>query len=64
MFEKIEGQGSQLDQVVMTAKQHLEAPVIEKIIQDPTEREAQVKQQVEAARVNLEAFEEALPRLE
>jgi hypothetical protein len=64
VFEEIEGQGSQLDQVVVTTEQCLEGPVTEKMIQELTEQEAQVKQQVEAARVKLEAFEEALTRPE
>jgi hypothetical protein len=32
MFEEIEGQGSQLDQVVATVEQCLECPVTEKLI--------------------------------
>jgi hypothetical protein len=32
MFEDIEGQGLQLDQVVATMEQHLEGPVTEKMI--------------------------------
>jgi hypothetical protein len=57
VFEEIEGQGSQLDQVVATVEQCLEGPVTEKMIQELAEQEAQAKQQVEAARVKLEAFE-------
>jgi hypothetical protein len=64
VFEEIEGQGSQLDQVVATVEQCLEGPVTEQMIQELIEQEAQVKQQVEAARVKLEAFEAALPRPE
>jgi uncharacterized protein YdcH (DUF465 family) len=64
VFEEIDGQGSQLDQVVATVEQCLEGPVTEKTIQELTEQEAQVKQQVEAARVKLEAFEAALSRPE
>jgi hypothetical protein len=64
MFEEIDGQGSQLDQVVASVEQHLEGPVTEKMIQELTEQEAQAKQQVEAARVKLEAFEAALTRPE
>jgi hypothetical protein len=60
VFEEIEGQGSQLDQVVATVEQHLEGPVTEQMIQEIIEQEAHVKQQVEAARVKLEAFEAAL----
>jgi hypothetical protein len=43
MFEDIEGQGSQLDQVVVTMEQHLEGPITEKMIQEFTEQEAQAK---------------------
>jgi hypothetical protein len=38
----------------------LEGHVIEQTIQELVEKEAQVKKQVEAARVNLEAFKAAL----
>jgi hypothetical protein len=64
LFEEIEGQGSQLEQVVTTVEQCLEGPVTEKVIQEFTEQEALVKQQVEAARAKLEAFEAVLPRSE
>jgi hypothetical protein len=64
VFKDIDGQGSQLDQVVATVEQCLEGPVTEKTIQELAEQEAQAKQQVEAARVNLEAFEATLSRPE
>jgi hypothetical protein len=64
IFEEIEGQGSQLDQVVSIVEQHLEGPVTEKVIQEFIEQEALVKQQVEASRAKLEAFEAVLPRSE
>jgi hypothetical protein len=64
VFEDIDGQGSKLDQVVAIVEQHLEGPVIEKTIQELVEQEAQEKQQVEVARVKLEAFEAALSRPE
>jgi hypothetical protein len=64
VFEEIEGQGSQLDQVVATVEQHLEGPVTEKVLQELTEQEAQAKQQVEAARAKLKAFKAVLPRSE
>jgi hypothetical protein len=64
VFEEIDGQGSQLDQVVATVEQCLEGPVTEQMIQELIEQEAQAKQQVEAARVKLEAFEAALSRPE
>jgi hypothetical protein len=34
IFEEIEGQGSNLDQVVATVEQHMEGPVIEQVIQE------------------------------
>jgi hypothetical protein len=60
MLEEIDGQGSQLDQVVVSIEQHLEGPVIEKTIQELVEKEAQAKQQVKAAQVKLEAFKAVL----
>jgi hypothetical protein len=49
VFEEIEGQGSQLDQVVATMEQRLEGHVTRKMIQEFAEQEAEVKQQVEVA---------------
>jgi hypothetical protein len=40
VFEDIDGQGSQLDQVVAVVEQCLEGPVTEKIVQELTEQEA------------------------
>ena len=45
-------------------KQCLEGLVTKQVIQEFAEKEAPVKQQVEADRSKLEAFEEALPRSE
>jgi hypothetical protein len=64
VFKEIEGQGSQLDQVVAIVEQCLERPVTEQMIQELIEQEAQVKHQVEETRVNLEAFKETLTRPE
>jgi hypothetical protein len=64
LFEEIEGQGSQLDQLVATVEQRLEGPVTEQVIQEFTEQEALAKQQVEAARAKIKAFEAVLPRSE
>jgi hypothetical protein len=47
IFEEVEGQGSQLDQVVVTVDQRLERPVTEKVIQKFVEQEALENQQVE-----------------
>jgi hypothetical protein len=49
LFEDIEGQGSQLDQMVTIVEQHLEGPITEQLIQEFFEQEALVKKQVEAA---------------
>jgi hypothetical protein len=64
LFEEIEGQGSQLEQVVVKVEQCLERPVIEKVIHEFIEKEALAKQQVEATRAKLEAFEAVFPKLE
>jgi hypothetical protein len=45
-------------------EQRLEGLVTKKIIQEFTEKEAMVKQQVEVARANIEAFEAEFPRSE
>jgi hypothetical protein len=45
LFEEIEGQGAQLEQVVTTVEQCLEGPVTKKVIQEFTEKEALGKQQ-------------------
>jgi hypothetical protein len=64
LFEEVEGQGSQLDQLVATVEQCLEGPVTEQVIQEFTEQEALAKKQVEESRANLEAFEAVFPRSE
>jgi hypothetical protein len=61
IFEEVEGQGSQLDQLVVIVEQCLEGPIIEQVIQEFVEKEALVKKQVETARAKLKAFEAALP---
>jgi hypothetical protein len=48
LFEKIEGRGVEMEQVVTTVEQCLEGPVMENTIQDFTEQEALAKQHVEA----------------
>jgi hypothetical protein len=50
--------------MVATMEQSLEGLVIEQMIQDLIEKEAQAKKQLEVARVKLEAFEAAFPRSE
>jgi hypothetical protein len=64
LFEDIEGQGSNLEQVLTIVEQHLEGLVTEQLIQEFTEQEALTKKQVEAAQANLEAFEVVFPRSE
>jgi hypothetical protein len=44
LFEEIEGRGVELEQVVTIIEQHLEGPVMEKVIQDFIEHEALAKQ--------------------
>jgi hypothetical protein len=44
IFEEVEGQGSQLDQLFATVEQCLEGTIIEKVIQDFIEKEALMKQ--------------------
>ena len=61
VFENIEGQVSEMDQVVALVEQHLEGPVTEKMIQEFIEQDAHAKKQVEVARDKLKAFEAALP---
>jgi hypothetical protein len=48
LFVEIEGRGEELEQVVTAAEHRLEGPVNEAVIQEFTEQEALVQQQVEA----------------
>jgi hypothetical protein len=64
IFEEIEGQGSQLDQMVTKMEQRLERPTTEKLIQEISEQEVLVKKQVKEARDKLEDFEAVFPRYE
>ena len=57
MFTEVESQGAELEQIIITAEQRLEGPVNDTVIQEFIEHEATTKQQVEAARAKLEAFE-------
>jgi hypothetical protein len=50
LFEEIEGQGSQLEQVVAIVEQHLERLVTKQVIQEFSKQEALAKQQLEVAR--------------
>jgi hypothetical protein len=49
LFEEIEGQGSQLEQMVMTVEHHLEGPVTKQVIQEFSKKESLAKQQVKKA---------------
>jgi hypothetical protein len=49
IFEEIEGQCSQLDQMVATVEQRVEGLVTKQVIQEFIEQEALAKKQVEAA---------------
>jgi hypothetical protein len=62
VYEEIDGHGSRLDQVVAAVEQCLEGLATKQIIQELIEKEAQAKQQVEVAQVNLEDFEATLSR--
>jgi hypothetical protein len=42
VFEEIKGQGSQLDQVVVTIEQCLEGPATERMIQEFIEQDSEV----------------------
>jgi hypothetical protein len=64
LFTEVEGQGAKLDQVVTTAKQRLEGPINDAVIQEFTEQEVVAQQQVQAARAKLEAFKSELVRPE
>jgi hypothetical protein len=64
LFTKVESQGAELEQVVTAAKQHLEGPVNDAVIQEFTEQEATTKHQFKGARAKIEAFEVELIRPE
>jgi hypothetical protein len=64
LFTKVESQGAELEQIVITTEQCLEGPVNDAVIQEFTEKEVVAQQQVEAARAKLEAFEAELLRPE
>jgi hypothetical protein len=61
-FTEVEGQGEEMEQVVIVAEQHLEGPVNEVFIQEFATQEAMEQQQVEEARAKLEDFDAKLPR--
>jgi hypothetical protein len=64
LFEEIEGQGSQLEQVVTTLKQRLEGSITKKLIQDFIKKEYLVKKKFKATLAKLKALEAVLPRFE
>jgi hypothetical protein len=64
LFTEVEGQGEELEQVVLVDEQCLEGPVNEVVIQEFVAQEAMEKQQIKASRSKLEDFEAELPRLE
>jgi hypothetical protein len=64
LFTKVESQGAELEQVIITTKQHLEGLVNDAVIQDFIEQEVIALQHVEAARAELEVFKEKLLRPE
>jgi hypothetical protein len=48
LFEEIEGQGVELEQVVAAVEHHLQGPINKLVIQEFAEKEALVQQQVKA----------------
>jgi transcriptional regulator CtsR len=62
LFEEIEGQGTILEQVVVTIEKQLEGPISKVVIQEFVEQEVVAQRQVEVARSNLNTFEEKLTR--
>jgi hypothetical protein len=64
LFEEIEGQGTLLEQVVVTVEQQLEGPISKVVVQEFTEQEAVSQRQVEASRAKIKTFEAKLPRPE
>jgi hypothetical protein len=64
LFKEIEGQGEELEQVVIATEQRLEGPLNEAVIQEFAEQEALAQKQVKEAQAKLEAFETELHRLE
>ena len=64
LFTNIEGRGVELEQVVTAAKQCLEGPINEVVIQEFVEQEVVAQKKVEADQAKIEAFEVELPRLE
>jgi uncharacterized coiled-coil DUF342 family protein len=64
LFTEVESQGTELEQVVITAEQCLEGPINDAVIQEFTEQEVVALQQVEVARAKIEAFEVELIRPE
>ena len=64
LFEEIEGQGTLLEQVVVTVEQQLEGPISEEVVQEFVEQEAVAQRQVKVAQAKLETFEAKLHRPE
>jgi hypothetical protein len=64
LFKEIEGQGVELEKVVIAAEQCLEGPVNEATIQDFYEQEVMAHQEFEASQAKLEDFEAELVRSE
>ena len=63
LFVEIESRGEELEKVITVAEQFLEGPVNEAVIQEFTEQEALVQQQVEEARAKLEDFKAKIAKL-
>jgi hypothetical protein len=64
LFTEVKSQGTELEQVFLTSEQCLAGLVNDAVIHEFIEQEAIAKNQVEAARANLEMFKAELLRLE
>jgi hypothetical protein len=64
LLAKLESQGSELEQGIITTEQFLEGPLNDTVIQEFTEQKVVALQQVEAARSKLKVFEVELVRPE
>jgi hypothetical protein len=64
LFTEVESQGTELEQVVITAEQCLEGIINDAVIQEFTEKEGITLQQVEVGQAKLKAFKVKLIRPE
>ena len=64
LFTEVESQGTELEQVVITAEQCLEGIINDAMIQEFTKKEAITLQQVKVAQAKIKEFEAQFIRLE